>query len=131
MTAKNEKIANLIDKANRDLKAADVLLTDEDAEYHSGSICFHCQQCVEKLLKAFLMQKDIPAPRTHDLLYLKELCSDFDNCIKAFDLTNFISFGVEIRYDDPVPSLDEAKAAMLIAIDISNYIKMLLSDNDK
>jgi HEPN domain-containing protein len=31
------------------------------------SICFHAQQCVEKLLKAFLHSESIPFPKTHDI----------------------------------------------------------------
>ena len=30
-------------------------------------VCFHAQQCVEKYLKAWLQEANIPIPRTHDL----------------------------------------------------------------
>ena len=124
MSAKQEKIANLIDKAGRDLKAAEVLLQAEEADFHSGSICFHCQQCVEKYLKAFLAHKDFHAPKTHDLVYLSTLCSDFDVEFNSFDLSDFASFGVEIRYDEPVPTLEEAKNAFKMTMKIVEYIKM-------
>jgi len=122
----NEKIANLIDKANRDLKAAEVLLKDAEADFHSGNICFHSQQCVEKYLKAYLIKNGVHAPKTHDLLYLIELCSDFNDEFKLFDLSSFVNFGVEIRYDDPIPSIDEAKAAIKTANVIANFIIKLL-----
>lgn len=32
-----------------------------------GDVCFHCQQCVEKLLKAVLCEAGIAFPKTHDL----------------------------------------------------------------
>ena len=38
-----------------------------------NAICFHAQQCVEKYLKAWLQEANIPFPRTHDLKELLEL----------------------------------------------------------
>ena len=123
MNAKQEKIANLTDKAQRDLKAAEVLLREDDADFHSGSICFHCQQCVEKYFKAFLASNDIHAPNTHDLVYLCTLCSDFDAQFDSFDLSGFASYGVDIRYDVPIPTLDEAKNAFETSVKITQYVK--------
>jgi len=37
----------------------------EDPSY--DAVCFHAQQCAEKLLKAFLHTHDIYFPRTHDI----------------------------------------------------------------
>jgi HEPN domain-containing protein len=34
------------------------------------AVCFHSQQCVEKLMKAVLIDRGRVAPRTHDLLAL-------------------------------------------------------------
>jgi HEPN domain-containing protein len=31
------------------------------------AVCFHAQQCAEKYLKALLVEKALPVPRTHDL----------------------------------------------------------------
>jgi HEPN domain-containing protein len=35
-----------------------------------NSVCFHCQQCAEKFLKALLEEAGMPIPKTH---YLDEL----------------------------------------------------------
>ncbi len=35
--------------------------------------CFFCQQCMEKYLKARLVEADIPFPKTHDLEVLLDL----------------------------------------------------------
>jgi len=126
MNEKWEKIEGLIDKAERDLKAAEVLLKNEEADFHSRNICFHCQQCVEKYLKAYLIHKDVHAPRTHDLLYLLELCSDFDDHFKTFELVGFSSFGVDIRYERPVPILDEARESLQSTYQIVGYVKVRL-----
>lgn len=34
------------------------------------AVCFHAQQCVEKLMKAVLIHRGVRPPRTHDLLAL-------------------------------------------------------------
>jgi len=43
---------------------------------------YHCQQCAEKALKAFLIYKDIEPPKTHDLKFPDELCPD-ENMVKT------------------------------------------------
>jgi predicted nucleotidyltransferase len=35
-----------------------------------NALSFHCQQCAEKYLKAFLVSKNVKFPKTHDLLEL-------------------------------------------------------------
>ena len=37
------------------------------------AVCFHAQQCIEKLMKAVLLDRGQAAPRTHDLLALAKL----------------------------------------------------------
>ena len=38
--------------------------------------CFHAQQCAEKYLKTILIIKQLPFPKTHDLLMLSALCNE-------------------------------------------------------
>lgn len=38
--------------------------------------CFHCQQTIEKLLKAWLISRDCRPPFTHDLTWLFDLCAE-------------------------------------------------------
>ena len=53
-------------KADHDLTAAAHVLTlGEDCP--TDTVCFHAQQCVEKHLKALLVLRSTPFPRTHDL----------------------------------------------------------------
>ena len=45
-------------------------------------ICFLAQQCVEKYLKAWLQEANIPFPRTHDLTSVIDLnCSNGSSCL--------------------------------------------------
>jgi HEPN domain-containing protein len=40
-------------------------------------VCFHCQQAVEKYLKAFLKELGVAVPRIHDLLIAAQRWSSF------------------------------------------------------
>jgi len=52
-----------IAKAEEDYKT---ILTLNRQKKHKlpNSICFHCQQCIEKYLKAFLVHNEFKPPRT-------------------------------------------------------------------
>lgn len=69
--AEQHQISTLFRIAERDLEGAEVLLHHSPHLYES--IGFHCQQAVEKLLKATLVGCHIAFPRTHDLTQLTEL----------------------------------------------------------
>ena len=62
-----------LDFADRDLEAARLLV---DNEYLSNTVLFHCQQCVEKCLKALLEDNHIPVPRIHNVLKLHSLLKE-------------------------------------------------------
>jgi HEPN domain-containing protein len=58
-------------KAEVDYRTAERLVTDPDPIRES--IAFHCQQAVEKYLKAFLVSLQVEFPKTHDLEQLPDL----------------------------------------------------------
>ena len=57
--------------AESDLKTAEILIKDEDPM--TNIITFHCQQAIEKYLKAFLVDHDVPIVKTHDLIKLNNM----------------------------------------------------------
>ncbi len=61
-----------LDFAREDLRIAELALTD--GLYNQ--VCFHAQQGVEKMLKAFLKSRQQSVPRTHALTELLALCRD-------------------------------------------------------
>jgi HEPN domain-containing protein len=69
----NPSIKAWLELATADLLAAQRLQGDEDLTNIS---CFHSQQCVEKSLKAFLESRNIPPPKTHDLIRLYGMIED-------------------------------------------------------
>lgn len=58
----------------KDIKSAIQLLNDEAL---TSVVTFHCQQAIEKLFKAVLVEKELEPPRIHDLIRLYKLTSQF------------------------------------------------------
>ena len=73
-----EETKKWIAKALNDYKTAEKLLKLPENEVITDTLCFHCQQTVEKLLKAFLVENDINFGKVHSLEYLIKLCSTVD-----------------------------------------------------
>ena len=122
MNEKYDKIRILYDKGSLDIKASETLANERDGEFYSSIICFHSQQAIEKYLKAFLMYNEASIPKTHDLLRLAAFCSDFNTVFAEFELEGFASYGVDIRYDDPQPTFDEAKNSIVVAKKVMDYV---------
>jgi HEPN domain-containing protein len=55
-----------VQKAEGDHAVVQCLL-QAAAAIHHDAICFHAQQCVEKYLKAWLQEANIPIRKSHDL----------------------------------------------------------------
>jgi HEPN domain-containing protein len=92
-----ENINEWIEKADHDLGSAKIIYLHLPDYF--DTIAFHCQQAVEKYLKALLVFYEIDFLRSHDLIYLLELLSrkvevEDSKFKKAFTLNGF---GVQIR----------------------------------
>lgn len=85
-------------KAQSDWTAVEILSTSEECP--ADAVCFHCQQFVEKLLKAFLTCHDIEAPKTHDLRRLIQLAEPLvPELSQLSDLSDKLTVhGVDTRY---------------------------------
>ena len=85
-------------KAQSDWTAVEILMASERCP--AETVCFHCQQFVEKLLKAFLTRHGIEAPRTHDLRRLIQLAEPFaPELSRLSDASDTLTIhGVETRY---------------------------------
>ena len=64
------------------------------------SICFHCQQEVEKYFKAFLAFHGRQVPKSHDLGTLLEECIAVDSSLASLgeSIAVFEPYAVKIRY---------------------------------
>ena len=106
-------------KAEEDLNLVLKLLKDEDANQFTSSIGFHCQQAIEKFLKAFLIYNQKEFIRTHDLNLLRNLCSEIDSDFVILE------FAVDYRYPDDsyIPELEEVKAYKELILNIKMMIE--------
>jgi HEPN domain-containing protein len=75
-------IREWLEKADEDFRSASrELQVMENPSY--GVICYHAQQCIEKLLKALLIQQKQKFPRIHDL---EELAGRVKYCFPELEL---------------------------------------------
>ena len=68
-----------LNAADLDIKSANQLLQDETL---TPVVAFHCQQAIEKLFKAILVENESEPQRIHDLLRLYKLVLEY---IDPFD----------------------------------------------
>jgi HEPN domain-containing protein len=54
-------------KAQEDLTVARLLLSGKESDAVLGTVVYHCQQSVEKVLKAYLTSRNLRFQKTHDL----------------------------------------------------------------
>jgi len=99
-------------KAENDFKAASQLLRNRKALV-PDAVCFLCQQCVEKYLKARLTEAGLSFSRTHDLLQLLNLCLPIEPLWAAYSkpLDAMSDYAVDFRYPGHCANSKEAKLA--------------------
>ena len=104
-----EKLVNeWITKAEEDYKTV-LTLNRQRKNKLPNSICFHCQQSIEKYLKAFLIYNESEPPRTHDLRKLNDVAVSFDSSLNnIYDLLEQLNpYSVEFRYPGSSATLKE------------------------
>ncbi|MFA6239506.1 MAG: HEPN domain-containing protein [Candidatus Hydrogenedentales bacterium] len=128
---KLEFLRQWVAKAEEDLGAARALFDSEEGYY--AAIGFHCQQAVEKYLKALLTWRQVEFPKTHDLLQLLSLLSltDPELVHSLSNIEELTPFGVAMRYpgDAPEPSRNESQSALHIADATRTAIIQTLPDS--
>jgi len=108
MKSKEDYVRDWFAKAGSDLKIARREAAADDPA--TDAVCFHFQQAVEKMIKAWLAWRDQTVPRTHNIEVLVAACegldSEFSVLRKVEPLT---TYAVEVRYPDDAyfPSREE------------------------
>ena len=99
-------------KAEDDYRSAEILLYEIETPV-IDTACFHCQQCAEKYLKAYLTEHEIDFPRHHDLIRLLGLCLGLDKSFETIrdHLRRLELYGVVIRYPGLTVPLEMAHEA--------------------
>lgn len=128
MPSRDELVRELtnqwLDKAEDDLNAAQALFD------HGGDlwsiVAFHCQQSVEKFLKAMLTSLQVEFSRTHDIAVLLDSLegADGDLAQELRPAETLTVYGVQVRYpgDDPDVDREESEQALNLAKDVAKGI---------
>ena len=123
---KNDLVKEWLEYSKKDLESAEFLtqMKPEPIEI----ICFHCQQSVEKALKAYLYSQDKRPPRTHDLDELITLC-DNEKLTELRNITIPLNdYSVMIRYPSHEEvNQDDKNQAIEIAMKIVSLINNIIA----
>jgi len=123
---KNQLVKEWLEYSIKDLESAKFLtqMKPEPLEI----ICFHCQQSVEKALKAYLYSKAIRPPRTHDLDELISLCDNMHIAEMREMTIPLNDYSVMIRYPSHEEvNEDDKNQAIEIAKNIVSVIEKILA----
>ena len=128
---KETVVLRWLKKAANDLKVVQYLLDIEDAPL--DIICFHCQQAVEKYLKAYLTWINIRITKTHDLESILNLCIREDKDFKTLDkdkISELTLYAVTVRYPGEYlePRFDETKEFFEIALEVKEFVIKKLNE---
>jgi HEPN domain-containing protein len=111
------RVANTRDwlaRANEDIDTAEVAL--QAARPLIRSALFHCQQAVEKTMKAFLTWQDAPFRMTHNLIELGDQCAALEPRlgVAVGDGTPLAKYATRFRYPGSPyePQIEEALTAL-------------------
>jgi HEPN domain-containing protein len=123
----NELTEEWVEKAEEDFDAADTLLYGRDVPI-AAVVCFHCQQCAEKYLKAYLQEHSIEFERNHELMPLMSLCASVDSEFKVWkrDLENLKRYAVAVRYPGIRVTRKSAEEAFRSAKRVRKFVRSKL-----
>jgi HEPN domain-containing protein len=124
MTARLDHTRRWLDRAAEDLRLAAHDLTAEPPGIEDA--CFHAQQAVEKLLKAYLTWNATEFDWTHRIAYLIELCATHDSRFASLhdsaDALTFYAVRVRYPHPGPPPTLEEAHRAIEVARSAQTFV---------
>jgi len=124
----SETVREWVDKSEGDYRTA-VREFDVTDYPNYDAVCFHAQQCVEKLMKAVLMSRNVVPPRTHALVVLDELVRSVVPMWSwpLADLRLLDRAAVTFRYPGESADKEEAEDALRAAAALRDKLTELLN----
>ncbi|MFZ2658674.1 MAG: HEPN domain-containing protein [Victivallales bacterium] len=120
-------------KAESDFTAANDLFKAKSSS--TDAICFHCQQAVEKYLKALLINCGMEFQRTHDLMVLAEILSSKYPELEEFkeDFSRLTFYAVDIRYpnEECAPDAEEMRKALKCVKSVRRIFNSIIKTRKK
>ena len=133
MSPDPDEVREWLQNAKDDLFSAQILI--EHAPPVLDTACFHCQQAVEKLLKAFLVWKAVYFEKVHSLPYLLDLCEVQDPGVASLRerVEALAPYAVEIRYPGNVLEVSpkEAQEALATAELVWDFVLSFLPEDKR
>ncbi len=116
MNEQFSEIKQWIIKGDHDLGTAKI--TYLHIPEYLDTVTFHCQQAVEKYLKAYLIFQSTTFRFSHDLVYLLDLINQNDSDFEEYydSVSELQGYAVEIRYPNETIYLSNEKVEKAISI---------------
>jgi HEPN domain-containing protein len=89
------EVRRWLTKAGHDWSAVRKIFTPDCQE--TGVAAFHCQQAVEKTLKAYLVSRGVEFEKIHDLRRLLDYCVGVDQTFDSLREADFGDDGAVVR----------------------------------
>jgi len=128
MDPKQSLVLNWLHKARRDLLSAKRLARGPDP--YLDTAIYHCQQCVEKAIKGWLVYHDQSFEKTHDLRLLVTLASEVESQFTQwFDVAEQVTpYATAYRYPGEIlePTEDEYQQASKAASRFYDFVCSVL-----
>lgn len=125
----NDTVKEWMGKAARDFATAARELRATDTPNYDA-VCFHAQQCIEKLMKALLIHLGVVPTKTHDLAFLDKLlipvCPEWSWPVE--ELRFLTRAAVAFRYPGEAAELEDAEQALAIAARLREKLLSLLKE---
>jgi HEPN domain-containing protein len=129
------EVQQWLHKADHDLRSAARLMETGDDEPLLDTAVYHCQQAVEKALKAYLTAHGIVFSKIHLLSPLLEQCKDKESSFFQFDdaAELLTPFATEFRYPGEMmePDPSDVAEAYVAAAAVVGFVVSRLSEIDK
>ncbi len=120
---------NWLSVARNGLKSSKIL--SEGPDPVPDTAIYHTQQCAEKSLKAYLAFKQHSIEKTHDLVFLVDLCSGYDSDFKDLtdDAETLNPYSTLFRYPDLAlePEMEDVKEAVQLAEKFLKFVEKKIS----
>lgn len=127
----NEESERWLIFAREDLRVAELAM----GEALYNQVCFHCQQCTEKAIKALLVHRGQKPPRTHRLGDLVGLLNPNPLAEIKLAVQMLDRFYIPTRYPDALPGTlpeglpdaEDALEALTVAHQVLEIIMVVLT----
>lgn len=118
-----EIVQEWVERGDSDLEAAKILAHQKGLENQTG---FHCQQAIEKWLKAYLLKQGEELRKIHDLTALVIDCEKYDSGFQELEplVEGITDFAVEFRYPGENATQEEVRDALNKTIKIRKFLML-------